>query len=106
MDACDAGEGEARERPGKVARAAGFEPAISGLEPDALARLSYAPVVSTIGTCARFRSAFSGATTRRSSIELRRHKWSQVRVTIPAVDPYERSLLASEALRDETWKRV
>jgi hypothetical protein len=33
-------------------------------------------------------------------------EWSQVRVTIPAVDPYERSLLASEALRDETWKRV
>jgi hypothetical protein len=27
-----------------MARAAGFEPAISGLEPDALARLSYAPI--------------------------------------------------------------
>ena len=25
--------------------------------------------------------------------------WSQVRVTIPAVDPYERPLLASEVLR-------
>jgi hypothetical protein len=33
-------------------------------------------------------------------------EWSQVRVTIPAVDPYERSLLANEALRDEAWKRV
>ncbi len=33
-----------RERPEKVARAAGFEPAFSGLEPDALASLSYAPI--------------------------------------------------------------
>ena len=30
--------------------------------------------------------------------------WSQVRVTIPAVDPYEGSLLASEALRRPVLK--
>jgi hypothetical protein len=60
----------------KLEPARGFDPRSSGPHPDALP-LSYAGM-----------------------------EWSQVRVTIPAVDPYERSLLANEALRDEAWKRV
>jgi hypothetical protein len=48
---------------------------------------------------------FDYALRRARPPKLSEDGWSQVRVTIPAVDPYERSLLASEALRD-TWKRV
>jgi hypothetical protein len=59
---------------------------------------------ATTGT--RLRAVLPAEASAKAGELRRQEKWSQVRVTIPAVDPYERSLLSNEALRDETWKRV
>lgn len=82
-----------------MAQEEGLEPSITVLETAALA----AKLHSHIGTAYRCRSCVCGATTRRSTVELRQQEWSLVPVSNWAPPPYESAVFAGTRAK---WQRT